>query len=237
MRRDDLDWLRATPIAHRGLHDKSLGRFENTLSAFKAAVANGYSIETDLHPSRDGVPMVFHDNVLDRLTDQKGPFRERTAEALCQIHIGGTTDCVPRLDQLLATVNGKSGLVIELKGIAGEDKGFVASVLKVLDGYRGPVALMSFNHWLLKDARDLGCPFPLGLTAEGNEDLHDIHSRAAETYDIDFISYGISDLPNRFVREFRKQGNPVISWTIRNREQAEKSAKYADQITFEGFLA
>ena len=237
MRHDDLDWLRATPIAHRGLHDKSKGRYENTLSAVKAAVANGYSIEIDLHPSRDGVPMVFHDNVLDRLTDQQGPFRERTAETLCQIHIGGTADCVPRLDQLLATVNGKSGLVIELKGIAGEDKGFVANVLKVLEGYNGPVALMSFNHWLLKDARDHGCPFPLGLTAEGNEDLHDIHSRAAQTYDIDFVSYGIKDLPNRFVREFRKQGNPVISWTIRDRDQAEKSAKYADQITFEGFLA
>jgi len=237
MKRTDLDWLRATPIAHRGLHDKSRGRFENTLSAVRAAVANGYSIEIDLHPSLDGIPMVFHDNVLDRLTDQKGPFRERTAEALCQIHIGGTADCVPRLDQLLAVVNGKSGLVIELKGMAGEDAGFVASVLKVLDGYNGPVALMSFSHWLLKDARELGCPMPLGLVAEGNEDLHEIHSRTAETFAVDFVSYRINDLPNRFAREFRKQGHPVISWTICNREQAEKSGKYADQITFEGFLA
>lgn len=233
----DLNWLRQTPIAHRGLHDKSKGRFENTLSAMKAAIQNGYAIETDLHPSRDGVPMVFHDNVLDRLTDQKGPFRNHTADELHKIKIGGTQDHVPRLEELLALVNGKTGIVLELKGIAGEDAGFVQGVLELLAGYTGPVAIMSFNHWLLKDARDLNCQVPLGLTAEGNDDLFDIHTKAVETYNIDFISYGIDDLPNRFASNFKKTGKPIITWTIRTKEQITKSAKYADQITFEGFLA
>ncbi len=237
MARSDINWLRETPIAHRGLHDKANGRFENTLSAAKAAMENGYAIEVDLHPSREGVPMVFHDNVLDRLTDQKGPFRNHTADDLCNISIGGTSDCVPRLETLLELVNSKSGLVLELKGIAGDDAGFVKSVLKILEGYSGPVAIMSFNHWLLEDARALNCPLPVGLTADGNDDLFDIHSNAVTAYNIDFISYGINDLPNRFVRDFRKTGKPVISWTIKNQEQVEKSAKYADQITFEGFLA
>jgi glycerophosphoryl diester phosphodiesterase len=96
---------------------------------------------------------------------------------------------------------------------------------------------MSFNHWLLEDARALNCQVPLGLTAEGNDDLFNIHTNCVNAYDIDFVSYGISDLPNRFVKDFRKSGKPVISWTIRTPEQMAKSALYADQITFEGFMA
>src|SRR5262249_52566774 len=42
------DWLTAQPIAHRGLHDASVGVIENTAAAFSAAMAAGYGIETDL---------------------------------------------------------------------------------------------------------------------------------------------------------------------------------------------
>lgn len=229
-------WIRERPIAHRGLHDVSRGVFENTLSAAKAAIEHGYAIEVDLHPSKDGVPMVFHDNILGRLTEETGNFRDRTAEELTSIAIGGSSDRVPSLAQLLDLTAGQTGLVLELKGIAGEDNGFVAAVLETLSDYRGPVAIMSFNHWLLKDARELGAGIPLGLTAEGSDKLYDVHTEAVAAYRPDFVSYGIEDLPNRFVQEFRDTGKPVITWTVRSPEAAAKSALYADQITFEGFL-
>ena len=232
----DLEWMKRTPIAHRGLHDKEAGRFENTLSAAAEAVRHGYSIEVDLHPSRDGVPMVFHDNTLNRLTREKGSVRERTAAELQTISIGGTTDTVPTLRQLLDLVAGRVGLVLELKGINGHDEGFVAAVLKELEGYDGPVAIMSFNHWLLDDARRLGSRVPVGLTAEGKDDLGDVHRDAMRQFDPDFISYGIEDLPNAFVAEFRETGRPVITWTIRTRKAQTKSDLHADQITFEGYL-
>lgn len=230
------DWIRQRPIAHRGLHDVSNGVFENTLSAAAAAIDHGYGIEVDLHPSADGVPMVFHDNILDRLTDESGKFRDRTADELGAITIGGSKDRVPTLRQLLDLTAGRSGLVLELKGIAGEDDGFVAAVLAQLEAYDGPVAIMSFNHWLLEDARKLGTQIPVGLTAEGGDKLHEAHHQALAAYDPDFLSYGIDDLPNRFVHEFRQTGRPVITWTVRSPEAAAKSALYADQITFEGFF-
>lgn len=236
MAKHGIDWIKERPIAHRGLHSPSKGVFENTLSAARAAAEKGYAIEVDLHPSRDLVPMVFHDNVLDRLTEEKGAFRKREAEALQNIAIGGSSDHVPTLRQLLDLVDGKTGLVLELKGMAGEDEGFVEAVLDVLKPYDGPVAIMSFNHWLLADARQFGTRLPVGLTAEGDDRLHELHKQAVADFDIDFVSYGIEDLPNRFVREFRETGKPVITWTIRSYEQAEFSARHADQITFEGFL-
>ena len=64
--------LTARPIAHRGLHDAPSGVIENTPSAFRAAIASGYGIECDLQVSADGEAMVYHDDVLGRLTDHHG---------------------------------------------------------------------------------------------------------------------------------------------------------------------
>ncbi len=71
------------------------------------------------------------------------------ARELRSVKLGKTGDHVPTLSELLERVDGKVGLVLELKGIFGEDEGFVAAVLKTLSQYKGDVAIMSFNHWLL----------------------------------------------------------------------------------------
>ena len=97
-------WIAQEPIAHRALHDKAQGRFENTLSAVRAAVAQGFAIEVDLHPSADGVPMVFHDDDLERLTGRKGDVRAHGAAELGRMSIGGTADTIPTLSQLLNAV-------------------------------------------------------------------------------------------------------------------------------------
>lgn len=228
-------WIAETPIAHRGLHDKALGRYENTLSAAREAAKEGFAIEVDLHPSADRVPMVFHDLELDRLTNEKGSMRLRKARELRQITIAGTRDHVPMLVELLDVVRGDVGLVLEMKGHAGEDEGFVEAIARTIEDYDGPLAVMSFNHWLVEDARSLISRRPVGLTAEGKDKLRDLHWEIAEKADVDFVSYGIADLPCQFVAEFRECRKPVITWTIRSPKDAEKSALYADQITFEGF--
>jgi len=230
------DWIKDRPIAHRGLHDEEKGILENSLSAAVDAIEHGYAIEVDLHPSQDRVPMVFHDYQLDRLTSERGPFRARTASELRSIRLGGSSDAIPPLEELLEAVDGRTGLVLELKGMVGEDDGFVAGVLNALQHYSGPIAIMSFSHWLLEDARSLEATVPVGLTAEGNDKLADMHAEAAKTYKIDFVSYGIKDLPSKFVREFRSGGKPVITWTVRSPDEAAFSSLHADQITFEGFL-
>lgn len=231
----NLEWMRKRPIAHRGLHDKARGIFENTLSAAAAAIGRGFHIEVDLHPSRDGAPIVFHDLELKRLTGQAGRIRDLSAAEIARLRVGDGGDAPPTLRQLLDLTAGRVGLVLEMKGLAGEDDGFVAAVAQTLAGYGGPAAIMSFNHWLLADARREAPSVALGLTAEGDDRLHDIHAGADRQHHVEFVSYKISDLPCRFAREFRESGRPVISWTVRSPADAVKSALYADQITFEGF--
>lgn len=228
-------WIARTPIAHRGLHDPAEGRYENTLSAARAAVEQGFAIECDLQPAADGVPMVFHDDTLDRLTAHTGNVRALTSAQLGEIAIGGSSDRIPTLRQLLDTVRGAVGLVVELKGQAGADAGFAAAVAREIKDYQGDLALMSFYPWLVEEARALAPQRPIGLTAEGDDRMLEVHRANAARASVDFVSYGIEDLPCAFVREFRQSGRPVISWTIRSREAMAKSALHADQITFEGF--
>src|SRR5262245_38975690 len=78
-------------FAHRGgaFHPELEG-LENTLTAFRHAVALGYRyLETDVHATRDGVLLAFHDDVLDRVTDQVGPIRDVTYADVRRARVGG----------------------------------------------------------------------------------------------------------------------------------------------------
>ena len=71
--------------AHRGASSYAP---ENTLMAFYKGLelgANG--IETDIQLSADGVPVLFHDDTLDRVTDRTGPLAELTAEQLGRVRV------------------------------------------------------------------------------------------------------------------------------------------------------
>jgi glycerophosphoryl diester phosphodiesterase len=228
-------WLKEQPVAHRGYHDLNKAVWENTLSAFSRAVEAGFAIECDLHYASDGVPVVFHDEDLERLCNLKGDVRERTSRELGLISIGGTADKVPTLRQLLDLVKGQVPLVIELKGREADDEGFAQAVLDVLEGYEGKVALMSFDHWLLRDLKALNAPYPLGLTAGGNKpEEFEVHERAMEL-GLDFISYFFADLPNTFITAQRERGIVVITWTVRDEKGRKHTFENADQMTFEGF--
>lgn len=233
----DLKFLTRRPIAHRGLHDLNVRRWENTLPAFEAAARAGYAIECDLRLTRDRVPVVFHDADLKRLAGRDGHVRDSTAVEMRSYAIGGTADRAPTLDDLLDLIAGRAPLVLELKGDHGHDDGLVAAVGERLKGYRGEAAIMSFDHWLIRKFRAQAPGIPAGLTAHGKKptDMEAHFSMLA--HDIDFVSYAWEHLPNPFVAFFRKKlGRPVITWTVRDDTAVKATFAHADQMTFEGFL-
>lgn len=232
----DLSWLTGRPIAHRGYHDLNRSRWENTISAFDAAVARGFTIECDVHPSADGVPVVFHDSELKRLTGNEGRVWDRTAAELAQMKVGGTADHVPTLAEMLARVAGRVPVVIELKGAEGHDQGLVARVAECLADYPGKAAIMSFEHRLIRLFAIEAHGIPGGLTACGRTpaDLEAHFSMLA--HQISFVSFGVTDLPNRFVTVVREKfALPVITWTVRDQWAVDLTREHADQMTFEGF--
>jgi glycerophosphoryl diester phosphodiesterase len=85
-------------FAHRG----GAGEFpENTMAAFEHAVRLGYRyLETDVHVTRDGVLLAFHDHVLDRVTDRHGTIATSSWAEIRAARIAGT-HAIVRLDELL----------------------------------------------------------------------------------------------------------------------------------------
>ena len=242
-----LDWLTARPIAHRGLHDKASGIEENSLEAFAAAITHGYAIECDLQLSADGEAMVFHDDTLDRLTAETGPVITRTADELQQIAYSNGRGAIPTLARLLDLADGDAGLVIELKSHWDGDMRLAARTVDLLTTYGGPACLMSFDPapiaWLADNAPGI----LRGVVADGATDPeHDAlplplrlsmrEFRHAHATRPDFLSLWHQWLPCPLSREARLAGLPVITWTIRNNQQASDALRWCDQITFEGYL-
>jgi len=235
-RKRRLDWLTRRPVAHRGLHDMNVAVWENTLAAFDRAASAGYTIECDVHLTQDGGVVVFHDDQLQRLTGTDGYVWQRTTAEMQALRIGNTEERVPTLSQALDLVAGRVPMVIELKGIAGHDAGLVGAVAGLLADYDGPVAIMSFDHWLVREFPVHAPDIPRGLTAWGNAQ-HDIEAHFSMlAHDIDFVSFDVNALPNPFVSFVRERLRlPVITWTVRNEAAVEQTFRHADQMTFEGF--
>ena len=93
-----LDQAEPIAFAHRG----GAGDWaENTMPAFEGAVALGYRyLETDVHVTRDGVLLAFHDDVLDRVTDRTGCIREMDWADVREAKVDGR-EPIPRFDELL----------------------------------------------------------------------------------------------------------------------------------------
>jgi glycerophosphoryl diester phosphodiesterase len=89
-------------FAHRGgAFHPGLEGLENTVAAFEHAVALGYRyLETDVHATKDGVVLAFHDEALDRVTEHRGRVQEMTLADVTRALIGGR-ESIPTLEALL----------------------------------------------------------------------------------------------------------------------------------------
>ena len=140
------------PYAHRGLHGKGVP--ENSLSAFRAAVAAGYGIELDVQLSADGEVMVFHDENLLRMTGCDASLYGKTAAELSALCLADSEEHIPTLAEVLSLVGGRVPLLVEIKS----DHGTVAVCEKtaaLLDSYAGEYMIESFHpfavNWFRKN--------------------------------------------------------------------------------------
>ncbi|KAA2243947.1 glycerophosphodiester phosphodiesterase family protein [Salinarimonas soli] len=244
------DWLVAQPIAHRGLHERSRGVIENTITAVRAAIAHGFAIECDVQDSSDGEAMIFHDYTLERLTGESGAVRERRADALAAIAISGSTsDRIPTLATFLDEIAGRVPLVVEIKSRYDGDMTLTRRTVEIVSAHPGPVAIKTFDPAVLAEVRRLAPGIPRGIVAEAHYEHPDWrrltpkmkHAMAnllhfAET-EPDFVSWRVADLPHAAPHLSRLLGRrPVMTWTVRTDEDRRRAAEHADQMVFEGFV-
>jgi len=242
----NLDWL-TRPIAHRGLHDARKGLIENSASAVAAAIAKGFAIEVDLQCARDNEPIVFHDKMLDRLTGQTGPVIAQSASELAAMPLRGSKDRILSLGELLALIDGRVPLIIEIKSKWDDDDRYEAKIASELATYRGPVAVMSFDPNCVARFRTLLPSLPRGLIAEKFKDEHHWsnlgrarrfimrHLLSSAIARPNFIAYDIRALPALAPSLARLLFRlPLLTWTVRTKAEKARAVRYADAMIFEG---
>jgi glycerophosphoryl diester phosphodiesterase len=243
------DWLTARPIAHRGLHDIARGIVENSASAVAAAIAGRYGVEVDLQPSADGEAMVHHDPALGRLTEGDGRLADLSAADLKRVPFRATADRMMTLGELCDRIGGRITMVLELKSRFDRDDRLAARVARVLAGYAGPVAAMSFDPHVVAALRRMAPRLRRGIVSErqfadpdwqrmtGWQRRCMAHLLHAPYTRPDFVAYRVDDLPAPATRLARRLGVPVLTWTVRTEAQRARAAAFADQMIFEGFRA
>ncbi|MEM1065461.1 MAG: glycerophosphodiester phosphodiesterase family protein [Pseudomonadota bacterium] len=240
----------AAPLAHRARHDGTGNCPENSLSAIRAAVREGYGIEVDLQLSASGDAIVFHDATLARLAGDPRAVRDvETAELRGMALLDGS-DLIPTLSDCLAEIAGRVPILIEIKDQdrrLGPAVGpLEAATARALEGYEGPAAVMSFNPHSVAEMARLAPDTPRGLTSGAFSEsfwpdvsptrraalaeLSDFESAGAR-----FISHDWRALSNPAVAALKAQGVPILCWTVRSAEDERAARTVADQITFEGY--
>jgi glycerophosphoryl diester phosphodiesterase len=244
-RRGEMAPFGARYIAHRGLFENGTAHPENSLPAFRRAVAAGYGIELDVQRTADGELVVFHDATLQRMCGDPRRLCDCTYGELQALSLLESGVSIPRFAEVLALVDGQVPLIVELKN-GGDWLACARQSAQLLDGYRGDYCVESFHPLMLGWFRlhrpavlrgQLATDFfregadyhPLGMFLLSNL-LLNCCSRP------DFIAYcwRYADQPSyRLCRRLF----PVVcaAWTVRSPQELAEASKTAQILIFDSF--
>lgn len=240
MREDQ--WLYATPIAHRGLHNDSIP--ENSLPSFEAAANAGYITELDVQMTADGVPVVVHDPHLDRLAGVAEDITSLTADEVTKLRLVGSDEPIPTLADTMTVLKDSPGVLVEIKPW-GDWRALLEVTLNSLAGYDVPLAFQSFHPLVVKWLRDQQSAAPVGQLGGRLRDIPLDPVQRAMTYVMplnvytrpDFYSMdaeGAQSLPYRSWNAMQQR--PTLIWTITSEAEQEQARRLGQNIIFEGFL-
>lgn len=219
-------------VAHRGASDIAP---ENTLAAIRAAVHVGAdAVEIDVQRTRDGVPVLFHDENLARTTDMAAhdpgrtacPVSDLTLDEVRRLDAGSWRGAahagcgVPTLAEALATLAGTGvGLLLEIKHPSSQP-GLVDAVADVLDSRADDVdvTVQSFDEGALRAFGRRRTDLPLGLLTM-NAPRQPALSAWASAVNPWHASVG-----SAYVRRAQLAGLQTYVWTANTRHAIRRAA-------------
>lgn len=218
-------------FAHRGVHNVYP---ENSLPAFKEAINNNMAIELDVHLTKDNEIVVFHDDSLLRMTGVNDFVRFNTLSQLKELNLDGTEFKIPTLKEVLSLVAGKTPILIELK-VEANTKRLCSKVIEELKDYKGDIFIQSFNPFALRYFYKHAPQYLRGQLSSffKQDNLSKIKKilisglRFNKFAHVDFVAYNIKNLPNKYVN---KTSVPVLSWSIKTREEYLKAKKASNNL-------
>lgn len=238
----DLNWLVDRPIAHRGLHNE---RFpENSLSAFKNAIDNGFNLELDVQLTKDKKLIVFHDYSLKRIFNIRKLIKECTLSELKSLKFPNTNEKIPTYTEVLDLVNSQQGILCEIKGLNLRDNSIEETAEIETRSYEGNVAFHSFNFGAVKylkqhSSRSCGqlITWQFGRLEKCFIMNYFGKLRVVNYSKPDFISYDVRALnpkykATKYLKEYVDK-LPILLWTINSESKISIAKDFKANIIFE----
>lgn len=229
--------------AHRGLHDEE--KAENSLSAYRAAVERGFGIEFDVRLSKDGELVVFHDDDLKRLCGVDKNVVDLTKEELQRLHLSGTDDVIPTLQEVLSLVDGKVPLLVEIKDMPRHGE-VVEKTVEALKAYRGDFIVESFNPLYIAKVKKL-----MPEVCRGVLSMNFSHEKSFKAFfpalqllllnfraKPDFIAYEVSGWRSFSLNACRKLFHTAsLCWVPRSQQEEQDAYRHGfDAVIFENYI-
>lgn len=240
----NFDWLILRPIAHRGLHDERYP--ENSIPSFEQAIEHGYNVEIDVHVSKDGQVVVFHDANLKRVCGVDKMIKDCTVEELKTYRLSGTEYTIPTFKEFLDLIRGRTGVLCEIKGMNPFDHSIEKATLKELEGYSGNIALQSFNFGAVGYIRRHS-DIPVGelctwSSMDGKNQRWFPANFMGKMWVCKFtkpmfVAYDVKAVDdswphNKWIVKWGKK-LPILFWTVNSSEKIDYARRYANNIIFE----
>lgn len=240
----DMSAFKGVKFAHRGYFDNRNNIPENSLLSFEKAIENGYGIELDVQLSSDGVPVVFHDADLERITGNTGKVWEYTAKQLGEMNLLGTDQTIPTLEQAMEFIGGRTPVIVEHK-MDRVDTAVCEKSYEIMQDYTGNWCMKSFDpravmwyksnapqvirgqlaqeYW--KEEKFKGDPLYTALSFL----VSNVITRP------DFISYKAADADNIALKICRLMGADTACWTLRSPQEYAQAKDSFDMYIFDSF--
>jgi glycerophosphoryl diester phosphodiesterase len=187
---------------------------ENTLPGFRRALDLGIEgIELDVHLSKDGVPVVIHDETVDRTTNGKGAVADLTVAELRALD-AGEGEHVPTLAEVLDLVGDELVVDIEIKANAAGEA--------VLDEVRGRDTrwlISSFDWDVLRYVRSVDKDaeiwvLALGATDDALETVEELGATALALWQ--------RAIDEDIAKMLIEKSVPCWPWTVNDPDQARQ---------------
>ena len=245
IKKPDVSVLKGVHYAHRGLHDNHSDAPENSMKAFQKAVDAGYGIEMDIQLTKDKIPVVFHDETLNRMCGVEGKVWEFTFEELQKLTLAESEERIPKFEDVLALVGGKVPLIVEYKlDVPSTEVCEIADPM--LQAYNGIYCIESFHPFAVKWYREhrpevirgqLSQDFSKQEKYKGkfiywllSNLLTNVLTRP------DFIAYNHKDADMFSRKVCSLMGALPVAYTIKSQEEYEKVKDQFELFIFDSFI-
>lgn len=225
-------------IGHRGAARHAP---ENTLTSIKMAALQGVlMVEFDVKLTSDGVPVLMHDDLLDRTTDGTGKVADTPYERIARLDAGrwfSPAFAGERVPTLVAALDVCAALDlavnIEIKpcpGRAEETAGIALSAaLNAWPADRAPPLVSSFDRQALEMARQVAPTWPIGFLID--RPVPDWRAQA-DRLDAATININARRETAESVRAYRDSGRPVLAYTVNTVAAAREVFGWGVQSVF-----